>query len=400
MALIISATISSTAVAHEIGHEHEHVKDGWTTEAGFVSDVDVKAKLWNPRGKSQDEINERAEYVAQFFDAGRTPEDRAGDEQIKQRYQDAIVINSLMPSGVGIQGVSEEKFAEAVEKNRDNGITLISTSVWAFEGVNDVSFEETIQKTNKVSEEMDLVRVVRAEDIRRAKAEDKMAIMYNSQGADFVEQDLEKVGWAKENGIMVMNFTYNNDNALAGGGQSGTNAGVSQLGKAFIQRMNREGVIIDCSHSSNQACIDAANLSNKPVLATHSNVKALRNHGRNIDDEAIRAIASTEGAVCSVGVGLFLNEEGTATMEDIAEHVDYVGDLVGRDHTCFASDYSHTYQDFLKAFIGVVDKYPPEKGFGAPTQNAGGGDIWGVARVLEDKYEWSESDIRGFWVKI
>ncbi|GAM73436.1 dipeptidase [Vibrio ishigakensis] len=181
-----------------------------------------------------------------------------------------------------------------------------------------------------------------------------------------------------------------------GGGQSGTNAGVSQLGKAFIQRMNREGVIIDCSHSSNQACIDAANLSNKPVLATHSNVKALRNHGRNIDDEAIRAIASTEGAVCSVGVGLFLNEEGTATMEDIAEHVDYVGDLVGRDHTCFASDYSHTYQDFLKAFIGVVDKYPPEKGFGAPTQNAGGGDIWGVTRVLEDKYGWSESDIRGF----
>lgn len=79
--------------------------------------------------------------------------------------------------------------------------------------MNDVSFEETIEKTNKVSEEMDLVRVVRAEDIRRAKAEDKMAIMYNSQGADFVEQDLEKVGWAKENGIMVMNFTYNNDNA-------------------------------------------------------------------------------------------------------------------------------------------------------------------------------------------
>ncbi|GAM61528.1 renal dipeptidase family protein [Vibrio ishigakensis] len=284
--------------AHEIGHEHKHVKDGWTTDAGFVSDVDVKAKLWNPRGKSQDEINERAEYVAQFFDAGRTPEDRAGDEQIKQRYQNAIVINSLMPSGVGIQGVNEEKFAEAVEKNRDNGITLISTSVWAFEGVNDVSFEETIQKTNKVSEEMDLVRVVRAEDIRRAKAEDKMAIMYNSQGADFVEQDLEKVGWAKENGIMVMNFTYNNDNALAGGGQSGANAGVSELGKAFIQKMNREGVIIDCSHSSNQACIDAANLSTKPVLATHSNVKALRNHGRNIDDE-VYGLSRAQRAQCA-----------------------------------------------------------------------------------------------------
>ena len=54
------------------------------------------------------------------------------------------------------------------------------------------------------------------------------------------------------------------------------------------------------------------------------------------------------------------------------------------------------YKSFLQDFIAVVDKYPPEKGFAAPTQNANGGDIWGVARVLEDKYGWTEDDIRGF----
>jgi membrane dipeptidase len=54
------------------------------------------------------------------------------------------------------------------------------------------------------------------------------------------------------------------------------------------------------------------------------------------------------------------------------------------------------YGAFLKAFIGQVDKYPPENGFGAPTEIAWGGDIWGVARVLEDKYDWREDDVRGF----
>ena len=57
------------------------------------------------------------------------------------------------------------------------------------------------------------------------------------------------------------------------------------------------------------------------------------------------------------------------------------------------------YEDMLHEWIyceNCDDKYPPEKGFGAPTQNAGGGDIWGVARVLEGKYKWSEKDIRGF----
>ena len=301
-----------------------------------------------------------------------------------------------MPSGVGIQGVKEDKFAEAVNKNRDTGISLMSTTVWAFEGVNDESFQITIDKTDAESKRLGLVKVDSVEEIRKAKKDDKMAIMYNSQGADYVIEDLGKVKWSRDNGIMVMNFTYNNDNALAGGGQSSKNLGVSELGGEFIEHANEQGIVVDCSHSSDQTCIDMAKLSKAPVIASHSNAKALFDHGRNLSDEAIKAIAATDGAICSVGVGLFLNEKGEASMADIAEHVQYVGELVGRDHTCYGSDYSHMYADFLKSFIGVVDKYPPEKGFGAPTQNASGGDIWGVARVLEDKYKWSEEEVKGF----
>ena len=391
-----SLAFAAIALAHEIGHEHEHIEGGWDAEAGFVSDVDMKARLWSPRGKTQAEIDARAEYIAEFFDAGRTAEERAADDEIKKRYAGAIVINSLMPSGVGIQGVGEDKFAEAVELNRGNGITLMSTSVWAFEGVNDVSFHDTLDRTNAQIDALGLVRAESTDDVRKAAAAGKMAIVFNSQGADFVIDDMDKVDWAKINGILIMNFTYNNDNALAGGGQSPTNLGVSELGKEMIRRMNEAGIVVDCSHSSDQACIDAARHSSKPVVASHSNVRTLYRQGRNVSDEAIRAIAATDGAICAVGVGIFLNGEGSATMESIAEHVEYVGNLVGRRYTCYASDYSYTYEAFLKGFLGDVDNYPPEKGFGAPTQNAGGRDIWGVARVLEDKYDWNEDDIRGF----
>lgn len=396
LTLSVLAAFSSTTLAHDIGHKHEHVKDGHMSEVGFISHVDIKAKLWDPRGKSQEEINERAAYIASFFDAGRSEAERVEDKDIKARFKDAIVINSLMPSGVGIQGIKEEKFEEAVNKNRDNQISLMSTSVWAFEGVNDESFQITLDKTDKESKRLGLVKINTTEEIRAAKKADKMAIMYNSQGADFVIEDLDKVKWAKENGIHVMNFTYNNDNALAGGGQSDKNIGVTKLGEEFIKRMNKERVIVDCSHSSDQTCIDMAKKSKLPVMASHSNVKTLYDTGRNVSNQAIKAIADTDGVVCTVGVGLFLNHNGTASMEDIAQHVQYVGELVGRDHTCNASDYSHMYGDFLKAFIGVVDKYPPEKGFAAPTQNASAADIWGVANVLEKKYQWKDEEIRGF----
>ena len=143
--------------------------------------------------------------------------------------------------------MKKENFKEAVDQNRDNDITLISTSVWAFEGVNDVSFQDTIDSTDAALEEFGLVKVESVEDIRRAKAEGKMAIMYNTQGADFVADDMDKVKWARDNGIKVMNFTYNNDNALAGGGQNPENNGVTEVGKQFIRRMNEERLVIDLS---------------------------------------------------------------------------------------------------------------------------------------------------------
>jgi microsomal dipeptidase-like Zn-dependent dipeptidase len=388
--------LATTAYGHDIGHEHEHVEGGWNTDAGFISDVDIEAKLWNPRGKSQEEIDVRAEYLAKFFDLGRTAEERAADSEIKSRYADAIVINSLMPSGIGIQGVGEDKFKEAADHNYDNGITLMSISVYGFPGVHDVSFEDTMIRTDAAIEDLGLVVVKTVDDIRQAKADGKLAVIYNAQGGDFAIDDLDHVAWAKDRGVEVMNFTYNNDNAFAGGGQNPDNNGVTELGIEFIKRMNKSGIVVDCSHSSDQTCIDAAKHSALPVVASHSGAKAVYDHGRNVSDEAAKAIADTGGVICAAGVGLFLNSEGDATMDALAAHVDYVGDLVGREHTCYGSDYSYMYKAFLQDFIAVVDKYPPEKGFAAPTQNAHGGDIWGVARVLEDEFGWNEDQIRGF----
>jgi membrane dipeptidase len=122
---------------------------------------------------------------------------------------------------------------------------LISTSVWAFEGVNDESFQMTIDKTDAESKRLSLVKIDSVDGIRQAKKEGKLAVMYNSQGADYVIEHLSKVKWSRDNGIMVMNFTYNNDNALAGGGQSSKSLGVSKLGRKFIEHANEQGIVVD-----------------------------------------------------------------------------------------------------------------------------------------------------------
>ena len=124
-AVAAATLLSSSALAHDIGHKHEHVEGGWNSEAGFVSDVDVKARLWNPRGKSQADVDERAEYVAQFFDGGRTAADRSGDVDIKERYKDAIVINSLMPSGIGTRR-SRMSVSDPALRNSSNAASVLA----------------------------------------------------------------------------------------------------------------------------------------------------------------------------------------------------------------------------------------------------------------------------------
>ncbi|MEM9063439.1 MAG: membrane dipeptidase [Pseudomonadota bacterium] len=383
-------------MAHEIEHGHEHVEGGWNAEAGFVSDVDIKAKLWNQRGKSVDEIRERAKFVAETSDPPRTPEELARDKELQAKYADAIVINSLMPGLAGVQGAQKVHVVDGLNSNYEANVDLVSGSIWAYPGVNDISVEDTVERTDAILKEMGVEKASSVEQVRAAAAKDQPLAMYNSQGADFLADDMERIVWMKEQGVTVMAFTYNLDNPLSGGGQNPEDNGVTELGIEFIKRANELGIVVDCSHASDQTCIDAAKYSTKPILATHSNAKGVFDNLRNVSDDAIKAIAESGGAVCPLGAGLFLNPEGTASMEDIAVHVEYIGNLVGRDHTCYGSDKLHHYFDMLMAAIPNVELYPPERGFGAPMEAATGADIWGIVAVLEDKYGWSEKDIRGF----
>jgi membrane dipeptidase len=115
-----------------------------------------------------------------------------------------------------------------------------------------------------------------------------------------------------------------------------------------------------------------------------------------MSDAGILAVGSTGGAVCANRVGVFLSEDGNAQAETIAAHVQHIADLIGKEGTCYGSDFTHNLYEAMIIQVPMIDKYPPEKGFAAPSQMASIEDIWAIVAVLEDKYGWNESEIRGF----
>ena len=98
-------------------------------------------------------------------------------------------INSLMPSGIGIQGVGPDKFKEAADHNHDNQISLMSISVYGFPGVHDVSFDDTLNRTDAAIDALGLIVARSVDDIRKSKADGKLAVIYNAQGGDFENGD-------------------------------------------------------------------------------------------------------------------------------------------------------------------------------------------------------------------
>ncbi|SFK89888.1 dipeptidase [Shimia haliotis] len=394
----IAIAMPFCAFAHDIPHGHEHVDGGYNAQAGFVSEDDVTAPLFNPRGKSPEVLAARIEFLAEAYDLVRTPEEQACADAAREKYADAIAINSLMPASVGIIDNDEESFTRALRRNMDAGMTLTSGSVYAFPDAipKGQTAYDVIANSDVIIEEVGAVKIATTEDVRQAKLNGKLGVMYNIQGSDYVADDMK--GHAErsyEGGVRTANFVYNANNMLAGGG-SAQDMGLTELGRKWVKVAQANGIVIDVSHSSNQTAIEAAEIATKPIIASHSNASGLFETGRNISDEAIKAVASTGGVVCPVGAGLFLNAEGNASPERFVEHVVYIADMIGRDRVCFSTDYVHNYVAFLERDITNVDIYPPELGMGGPASNIAPENIWDIAAILENDHGWTEEDIRGF----
>ncbi len=398
LALFISCQSSPKQATSEIHQGYSETADQYEVDGWVISNVDVKADLWNPRGKTPEQIEERAQFLNASYEVKRTAEQQERANRVKEKYKDAIVINSLLAATVGIQSTTPEDFRSGLERNRAAGMTLVSATVWAFPGDGDGDERDMFERITASNEVVDEIGVVIAEsvdEIRQAKEDGKMALIYNTQGSDYAIEDMDMVRRSKEAGVMISNFVYNKNNALAGGG-SAQDMGVTELGEEFVKALNDNRIVVDVSHSSDQTAIDASRLSAKPVLASHSPVKALYEIGRNLSDDAIKAIGETNGCICTTGVGTFLNPQFDASPEEFVKHVVYVADLIGKDKTCFSTDYMGNPLEMFRKSIAKVDFYPPEKGFGGPASNMAAQHIWDVAAILEDEHGWTEDEIRGF----
>jgi membrane dipeptidase len=195
------------------------------------------------------------------------------------------------------------------------------------------------------------MRIDSAADFARARAEERIGILIGIQNSAHFRSPAD-VDVFHRFGQRVSQLTYNSRNLIGNGATERVDGGLSDFGVAIVERMNRVGMAIDVSHSGDRTTLDAMEVSTKPVLITHSNVRAkVGGHPRAKPDEAILAMARTGGVMGITGVRNFVALEEPTTIEHMLDHFDHVRDLVGVEHLGVGSDID----------LQGYDDLPPEQ---------------------------------------
>lgn len=361
-----------------------------------------------PRPTQEKDFPAYIDYLVQVAEP-RSAAERARDVEMQERYREAIVMDSLFVGAPGFPaGFSDTLYETAIQHSIDNKFDFISATISNGPPEDTPAVvKERMARVNQYWKNQGdrYLQVENLADIEMARKQGKLAVMHNFQsmmtlGAkSSAEEAIANLRDYHKLGLRQLNFTYNIDTPYADGGVSnsdGTDQGVHELGEAVVKEMNKLGIVVDCSHSSNQTCIEAAAMTRKPMIMSHSNLMTYQPIDRNVSDQAVKAVAGTGGVICVNFIGGFLNPQGLSRPYDIAKHVQYIRNLVGPQAVCHGSDYVYNYADTLLWVLRNPENFPIEMGYATPSHMGKPGEVWGVVRELEDTYGWTEEEIRGF----
>jgi membrane dipeptidase len=260
--------------------------------------------------------------------------------------------------------------------------------------------EENYQKTYALANQMldsihamlkkngDLATLaVKADDLAKIEKAGKRAIYIGMENGFPLAKDLSRVEEFYKRGVRYITLCHSFHNDICDSSSDGKPAehnGVSDFGKRVINEMNRLGMLVDVSHASDKSFFDAIELSKAPIIASHSSVRAIAQHNRNMTDEMIKKLAAKGGVIQICLLDEYIKNPDTTTVnykrikqirkiyaggmekmteaeketlfsewdglkawkqtelpnvKDLCDHIDHVKNLVGADYVGIGSDF-------------------------------------------------------------
>ena len=212
---------------------------------------------------------------------------------------------------------------------------------------------EMVSVLREVEKNKDWISLVyNAKEIAENHKNGKMSAILTIEGPAGFGFDPELLEDLYNVGFRITTLGWNEKNVLCGSHVTG--GGLTDQGKEYVFEAQRLGMLIDVSHISDEAFWDIMEITQAPVIATHSNSRAVCNVSRNLTDEMFQAICKTGGVA---GLNLYTDFLGkNATLDTVCDHVEHWLELGGEKHIALGGDLDGC-EDLPAGFAGVQD-YP------------------------------------------
>jgi microsomal dipeptidase-like Zn-dependent dipeptidase len=245
-----------------------------------------------------------------------------------------------------IDGLQYCNWSERIFRDmREGGVGAVHVTISYWE-----DFRETVGRImawhRRFEMYRDLIAPIRtAEDLRRAGQEGKTGIIFGAQNCSPIEDHIGLVAVLHDLGLRFMQLSYNNQSLLATGCYEKNDPGITRMGRQVIREMNRVGLVVDMSHSSERSTLEAMEISERPIAISHANPATWAPVLRNKSDQVLKALGESGGML---GFSLYphhLKDKSECRLEDFCEMVARTAELMGVGHIGLGSDLCQDQPD-------------------------------------------------------
>ncbi len=170
----------------------------------------------------------------------------------------------------------------------------------------------------------------------RARAPDAVGALLGIEGAHALDGDVANLGALVDAGVRMVGLAHFFDQEFAGSAHGLEKGGLTLAGRELVHELERRGVIVDLAHASAHTIDDVLAIAKRPVVVSHTGVRATCDNARNLSDEQIRAIAAQGGLS---GIGYWATAVCGTRPADVARAIRHVVELVGDAHVALGSDW-------------------------------------------------------------
>lgn len=188
----------------------------------------------------------------------------------------------------------------------------------------------------------------------------RIKVLIGMEGLSHIDTDINLLDKYYNLGIRHASLTWNEENKLATGVLGDKNRGITSDGRLAIKKIEKLGMLFDVSHLNERSFWDVVNVASKPIIASHSNARALCDHDRNLNDLQLKSIAESGGLVGINSLREFVNESrNKQNVDGLIEHIRYIADLIGIEHVAFGFDFCDFIDNTtLNSFYDSTDQSP------------------------------------------